>query len=73
MRTAVHQTVALRPEKALTYSDEHLTIDLNRPQVSMRGERVQPTKTEFRLLAYQLRHPGPAKRLDRGRGEGTVG
>jgi len=69
----VRQTVVPRPEKALTYSDKHLTMGPNERQVLMRGERLQTTKTEFRLLAYQLRHAGPAKRIDRGQGEGTVG
>jgi DNA-binding response OmpR family regulator len=69
----VRQTVAPEPEKALTYSDEHLAIDHNGRRVLMSGERVQPTRTEFRLLAYQLRHAGPTKRLDRGRCGGIVG
>ena len=44
---------------ALICSDERLTIDLNGRQVLMRGERVQPTKTGFRLRAHQLLHAGP--------------
>ena len=41
-----------------TYNDGYLTIDLEKQQVLVRGERVDLTHTEFKLLAYLGRHAG---------------
>jgi len=38
----------------LSYSDGHLTIDLDKRQVLVRGEPVRLRATEYRLLAYLL-------------------
>jgi DNA-binding response OmpR family regulator len=42
----------------LTYSDDHLYISLEKRRVLVRGEPVQLTATEFRLLAYLLQNAG---------------
>jgi DNA-binding response OmpR family regulator len=41
-----------------TYSDDHLYISLEKRRVLVRGEPVQLTATEFRLLAYLLQNAG---------------
>jgi DNA-binding response OmpR family regulator len=45
---------AAQPE---VYSDEFLAIDFSRREVSVRGERVELTPLEFRLLTAFVRHP----------------
>jgi two-component system KDP operon response regulator KdpE len=40
----------------VTYSDEHLTIDVVRQRVYVGGEAVELSATEFRLLAYMLQN-----------------
>jgi DNA-binding response OmpR family regulator len=40
-----------------TYSDAYLTIDFGRRAVSVRGEDVELTPLEFRLLTAFVRHP----------------
>lgn len=40
------------------FSDEHLTIDLDRPQVLVRGQEVTLTPRELRLLKTLLAHRG---------------
>lgn len=40
------------------YSDGHLTIDLEKRLVSVRGEPVKLTRTEYNLLAYLLQNAG---------------
>ncbi len=40
------------------FRDEWLTIDLNKRQVTVKGEAVRLTATEFRLLAYLLQNAG---------------
>jgi two-component system KDP operon response regulator KdpE len=42
------------PDTPLIYSDGHLTIDLDKRQVLVRGEPVRLRATEYRLLAYLL-------------------
>jgi two-component system KDP operon response regulator KdpE len=45
-------------EVASLYNDGQLLIDLDRRHVAVRGEMVQLTPTEFRLLAILLRNVG---------------
>jgi two-component system KDP operon response regulator KdpE len=46
------------PGQSLVYNDGRLLIDLERRQVQLRGESVQLTPTEFRLLSTLLRNVG---------------
>lgn len=46
------------PEEQVTYSDDYLAIDLERRRVLVRGQMVQLTATEFRLLSVLLRNAG---------------
>jgi DNA-binding response OmpR family regulator len=46
------------PDTALVYDDGQLLIDLNQRQVKARGESVQLTPTEFRLLSTLLHNVG---------------
>jgi two-component system KDP operon response regulator KdpE len=41
-----------------TYSDDYLVINLEKRRVLVRGESVQLTATEFRLLSYLLQNAG---------------
>lgn len=45
-------------EKIGTYRDEYLAIDLDTRRVTVRGEPVKLTKTEYRLLAYLVENAG---------------
>jgi len=45
-------------EPLLTYSDNYLTINIEEHRVYVRGEPVELTATEFRLLAYLLENAG---------------
>jgi DNA-binding response OmpR family regulator len=45
-------------DKPVTYSDDYLTIDLDKRQVLVRGEPVRLRATEYRLLAYLLQNAG---------------
>ncbi len=45
-------------EDQATYSDDYLSIDLEKRQVYVEGEPVRLTSTEFRLLAYLLQNAG---------------
>lgn len=40
------------------YADEYLQIDLDNHQVTVQGEAVKLTITEFELLTYLVNHPG---------------
>ncbi len=42
----------------LNYSDEYLHVDLNARRVSVDGNEIRLTPTEFKLLATFIRHPG---------------
>jgi two-component system KDP operon response regulator KdpE len=42
----------------LVYSDDYLTIDLNRRRVLVEGEPVKLSATEYRLLAFLLQNAG---------------
>ena len=39
------------------YNDDHLTIDLEKPLVLVKGEPVKLTAQEYKLLAYLLQNP----------------
>jgi two-component system KDP operon response regulator KdpE len=45
-------------EVNFTYNDDHLVVDLDKRRVLVRGEQIQLTDTEFRLLAYLLQNAG---------------
>lgn len=42
----------------LIYEDDYLSVDLNARRVSVDGEDIRLTPTEFKLLATFIRHPG---------------
>ncbi|MEO0561643.1 MAG: response regulator transcription factor, partial [Chloroflexota bacterium] len=42
----------------LNYTDEFLSVDLNSRRVSVDGDEIRLTPTEFKLLATFIRHPG---------------
>lgn len=46
------------------YSDEYLTIDLEKRIVLVRGEPVKLTRTEYNLLAYFLQNAGWVRTFD---------
>jgi DNA-binding response OmpR family regulator len=46
-----------RAERQETYSDGFVTIDFSRREVTVRGEVVELTPLEFRLLTAFVRHP----------------
>jgi DNA-binding response OmpR family regulator len=50
--------VAGATERALGYSNGHLTIDTYRRRVVVRGEPVKLRPTEYRLLVYLLQNAG---------------
>jgi DNA-binding response OmpR family regulator len=45
-------------KKAISYNDDHLTIDLEERKVIVKGEKVKLTPREFRLLALLLENAG---------------
>ena len=58
-RAALRQTeLAPGTEKTGTYRDDYLTVDLDASRVTVRGERVKLTKTEYRILAYLVENAG---------------
>ena len=44
--------------KEITYSDEHLTVDITDRKVMVKGERVKLTPREFRLFALLVENAG---------------
>lgn len=48
----------LHGEEPVTYSDEYLTVSLAESRVAVRGERVEMTPTEFRLLTQFVENAG---------------
>jgi two-component system KDP operon response regulator KdpE len=61
IRTALRQTSLAAPletKKKIAVEDEYLSIDLDEHRVSVNGEPVKLTKTEFRLLAYFVQNIG---------------
>jgi two-component system KDP operon response regulator KdpE len=59
VRAALRRTnpAAPAPHKSVTYSDNYLTIDLEKNLVTVRGEPVKLTNLEYRMLAYLLQNP----------------
>lgn len=46
------------PTEALTYSDDHLSIDLEARRVAVSGKVVKLTPTEYKLLALLVKNKG---------------
>jgi two-component system KDP operon response regulator KdpE len=60
---AVLRRAALPPvdySESTTYADDYLTVDLQERRVTVRGEMVKLTPTEYRLLAYLVQNAGRA-------------
>jgi len=58
-RVALRRAERVAPaERPLTYRDDYLVIDLEQRQVLVRGQPVELTAIEFRLLAYLLQNAG---------------
>jgi two-component system KDP operon response regulator KdpE len=58
---AVLRRAALPPigeEEATTYADDYLTMDLRERRVTVDGELIKLTPTEYRLLAYLVQNDG---------------
>jgi DNA-binding response OmpR family regulator len=47
-----------RPEEAVLYIDDRLSIDLNQREVIVDGERIKLRPTEFRLLYHLVENAG---------------
>jgi len=58
MRNLLRRNGQDAPGDSLVYNDGRLLIDLNRRHVEVRGQPVQLTPTEFRLLSTLLRNVG---------------
>jgi two-component system KDP operon response regulator KdpE len=58
MRTLLRRNGRDVPGEALVYDDGRLLIDLEKRHVTVRGEPIQLTPTEFRLLSTLLRNVG---------------
>ena len=58
MRTLLRRNGRDVPGESLVYDDGRLLVDLERRQVQLRGDPVQLTPTEFRLLSTLLRNAG---------------
>lgn len=52
-------------DKATAYSDDHLTIAPRERRVLVRGEQVELTATEYRLLAYFFNMPAKSSPTSR--------
>lgn len=56
-RSLLRRAEQISPEPALTgYSDEHLTINLERRRIYVDGKQISLTATEFRLLSYLMQN-----------------
>ena len=58
---AILRRAALPPvtnHEATTYADNHLTVDLRERRVTVDGESIKLTPTEYRLLAYLVHNAG---------------
>jgi two-component system KDP operon response regulator KdpE len=62
MRQVAPQDV--EPKKTAVYQDNYLIIDLDSRQVVVKGERERLTKTEYKLLAFLVRHPNQVLTFD---------
>ncbi len=58
IRTLLRRIGQRAPSEYAMYDDGQLLIDLNKRRVELRGEMIQLTATEFRLLSILLRHVG---------------
>jgi two-component system KDP operon response regulator KdpE len=58
MRNLLRRNGQYVPGESFVYDDGRLLIDLDKRFVEVRGEPVQLTPTEFRLLSTLLRHVG---------------
>jgi len=58
MRTLLRRNGQDVPGDSMVYNDGHLMIDLDKRHVEVRGQPVQLTPTEFRLLSTLLRNVG---------------
>jgi two-component system KDP operon response regulator KdpE len=58
MRTLLRRNGQDAPGDAMVYNDGRLLIDLDKRHVEIRGQPVQLTPTEFRLLSTLLRNVG---------------
>ncbi len=58
IRTLLRRIGQRVPSEYAVYDDGQLLIDLNNRRVELRGEMIQLTATEFRLLSILLRHVG---------------
>lgn len=45
-------------QEAIAYRDDYLTIDLEQRRITVNGEPVKLTPTEYKLLAYLVRNKG---------------
>ena len=43
---------------SVTYADDYLTVDLANHRVTVQGEPIKLTPTEYKLLSYLLQHKG---------------
>lgn len=65
VRALLRRTETLvESDSIITYSDGHLAIDVPKRRVWVRGEVVQLTATEFRLLAFLLQRAGQVLTYD---------
>jgi two-component system KDP operon response regulator KdpE len=62
MRQVAPQDV--EPKRTAVYQDNYLIIDLDSRQVVVKGERERLTKTEYKLLAFLVRHSGQVLTFD---------
>ena len=46
------------PAETITYSDDHMSIDLDARRVTVKGEIIKLTPTEYKLLAMLVRNKG---------------
>jgi two-component system KDP operon response regulator KdpE len=46
------------PVDTITYSDDHMSIDLDARRVTVKGEIIKLTPTEYKLLAMLIRNKG---------------
>lgn len=61
IRAALRQSEtepALKTEKAVTFQDGYLAVDLNGRLVTLNNEPLKLTKTEYRVLAYLVQNAG---------------
>ncbi|KAA3656370.1 MAG: DNA-binding response regulator [Chloroflexi bacterium] len=58
-RAAIRQTnTTIQPTRPAGFQDQYLHIDLENHRILVNDDPVKLTKTEFKLLAYLVKHPG---------------